>query len=299
MPNTDIRIQVTFPAHWKTRKLERLAGDAGVKCLIFLWCFAGVNKCDGILTGMSDLDIEDAAYWTGIPKQFVTALIECGFLEGEESNRSLHDWGDHNKWCAEFSIRSERNRKSIESRWNTSRIQDEYEMNTSCCTTSKVRKGKEGEGKAGKEGNGSVSQDSVKSQDLPVEYKNLVLELLPHLKAYPVQLAKQADSLDKLIRIDRKNIAGDVSEEAWKREVFAILRWARRDVQDNGKWQGWSKVFDSISRTRNDACRKFLNMRRGFHDAVEFKPEIPPPDPSAETQDEFFEKWQKESGHDG
>jgi len=174
MPNTDIRIQVTFPAHWKTRKLERLAGDAGVKCLIFLWCFTGVNKCDGILTGMSDLDIEDAAYWTGIPKQFVTALIECGFLEGEENDRLLHDWKDHNKWCAEFSIRSERNRKSIESRWNTSRIQDEYETNTSCSTTSKVRKGKEGKGKAGKVTGGSGGNSEIpEGEEMPADFRKV------------------------------------------------------------------------------------------------------------------------------
>jgi len=174
MPNTDIRIQVTFPAHWKTRKLERLAGDAGVKCLIFLWCFTGVNKCDGILTGMSDLDIEDAAYWTGIPKQFVTALLECGFLEGEENDRLLHDWKDHNKWCAEFSIRSERNRKSIESRWNTSRIQDEYEANTSCSTTSKVRKGKEGKGKAGEVIGGSGGNlKKQEEEEMPADFRKV------------------------------------------------------------------------------------------------------------------------------
>ena len=171
MPNTDIRVQVTFPGHWKTRKMERLAGDMGVKCLIYLWIFVAVNKPDGELAGMSDNDIEDAAYWTGPPGQFIKSLLECGFIDGEETTRAVHDWQEHNKWCAEFPIRSERNRKNIVKRWDDVEYQSNTKAkksNTGCSTTSKVRKGK---GRKG-EGNLAVAKwTDLMRENLDTTYK--------------------------------------------------------------------------------------------------------------------------------
>jgi len=112
MPNTDIRIQVTFPAHWKTRKLEYLLGEAGPKYLIYLWCYAGVSKPLGDFSGMTDEEIEASAFWPGESGKLIEGLIESGYLNGEKGERKLHDWKEHNGWAYGFPSRSERNRKN-------------------------------------------------------------------------------------------------------------------------------------------------------------------------------------------
>ena len=71
----------------------------------------------------------------------------------------------------------------------------------------------------------------------------------------------------------------------------------RSDNQPRKNGFCWSANFKSISRLRENACDKFLNAQGQFHNLIEFKPDPPPADPTAETQDEFFERWKKESGH--
>lgn len=90
---TDARISTGLPTHPKTKKLvRRLGGDAGWRLVcLFLW--AAAHRSDGILSNMSDEDIELAAEWHGQAGSFVTALVDVGFIKGAERSRTLTDWG--------------------------------------------------------------------------------------------------------------------------------------------------------------------------------------------------------------
>lgn len=93
---TDVRISTGLPGHPKTKKLlRRLGGDAGwnLVCL-FLW--AAAHRSDGDLSGMTDEDIELAVDWGAKDGAFVAALVDVGFLDGEQGARRIHDWHQHN-----------------------------------------------------------------------------------------------------------------------------------------------------------------------------------------------------------
>jgi hypothetical protein len=149
----------------------------------------------------------------------------------------------------------------------------------------KERKGKERRIWKGKERKGNTDSANPERNS---ECRALVLELFPHFKDYPADLARNVKALDALIRIDHAHIASHMTAEAWKREVFAVLRWARGDDQPRGSFPGWSKVFRSIPRLRQNACEKFLHMQSSFHAAVEF--ETPPPPVSDGEKNLFFKR---------
>jgi len=130
----------------------------------------------------------------------------------------------------------------------------------------KERKGKEIKIRKGKE------EDSL--SELNPEYKTLVLELFPHFKDYPADLERNIKALDSLIRIDHRHIGTHMTGEAWRREVFAVLRWARADTSSHGNFPGWSAVFKSIPRLRETACEKFQHMQAAYHQATEFPKEL-------------------------
>lgn len=119
--NKDFRLSVGFITHPKTVKLRRRIGDAGALALISLFGFTAQNKPDGNLTGMSDEDIAIAAGWDGEPAVFVSALLECRFLDDCDGHFSVHDWAMHNGWAANAQSRSEQSRSAAEQRWNKKR----------------------------------------------------------------------------------------------------------------------------------------------------------------------------------
>ena len=103
----DARISTKLPSHPKTKKLKRRLGAAGPLGCIYLFIWAAANKPDGNLSGMSDEDIELAVDWDGELGVFVAAMVEVGFLDGDDHNRSIHDWSEHNPWAAGSGDRSE------------------------------------------------------------------------------------------------------------------------------------------------------------------------------------------------
>ena len=109
--NTDYRIKIGFFRHHKTRKLERRLGEAGVMALLRLWEYAAEFRSDGELSGMNDEDIALAAGWRG-DSDFVSALIEIGWVDEEPDCLSLHDWLEHNPWVADAEERSDKGRLS-------------------------------------------------------------------------------------------------------------------------------------------------------------------------------------------
>ena len=104
---SDARISVGLPGHPKTKKLMRRLGAAGPLGCIYLFIWAASNRSDGNLSGMTDEDIELAVDWAGDDGVFVAAMVEVGFLDGEECGRSIHDWAEHNPWAAGTADRAE------------------------------------------------------------------------------------------------------------------------------------------------------------------------------------------------
>ena len=110
MSNSDARISVSLPTHPKTKKLKRRLGAEGVLSLVYLFLWASQNKPSGDLSGMSDEDIELAVDWDGDIGLFVSTLSEVGFIDGDEFEREIHDWAEHNPWASGAEMRADRAR---------------------------------------------------------------------------------------------------------------------------------------------------------------------------------------------
>lgn len=106
MSATDCRISTTLPHHPKTKRLIRRLGHAGAWHLIVLFVWTAANRPDGNLSGLNAEDIEIAVDWMGDPGAFVSALVEVGFLKGDELSYLIHDWAEHNPWAAGANERS-------------------------------------------------------------------------------------------------------------------------------------------------------------------------------------------------
>jgi hypothetical protein len=119
--NKDFRLSVGFIGHPKTVKLRRRIGADGVLSLIALYGFTAQNKPDGRLAGMSDEDVAIAAGWDGEPAIFISALMECRFLDDCDGQFAVHDWAMHNGWAANAQARSEQSRSAAEQRWERKR----------------------------------------------------------------------------------------------------------------------------------------------------------------------------------
>lgn len=119
--NKDFRLSVGFISHPKTVKLRRRIGSDGVLSLIALYGFTAQNKPDGRLADMSDEDVAIAAGWDGEPAVFISALMECRFLDDCDGHFAVHDWAMHNGWAANAQARSEQSRSAAEQRWERKR----------------------------------------------------------------------------------------------------------------------------------------------------------------------------------
>lgn len=119
MAKQDIRLDVGFFDHPKTRKLKRIIGDTGIIALLRLWAFAAIYRPDGDLSGYDWKEIADAAGWRGRTEKLIEALIEARFLESTPDRRvKLHDWSDHQPWVVHAADRSSRAKKAAEKRWS-------------------------------------------------------------------------------------------------------------------------------------------------------------------------------------
>lgn len=106
----DARLSTALPNHPKTKKLIRRLGDGGAWKFVCLILWAAANRSDGDLSGLTDEDLELAVDWTGEDGALVAALVEVGFVDGEQGSRHIHDWEDWNPWAAGAEARSEKSR---------------------------------------------------------------------------------------------------------------------------------------------------------------------------------------------
>ena len=109
----DIRISLSFKDNRKRKKLFKKLGAAGVLSLIDLWISVAENRPDGILKDYNEDDIEIDANWDGEPGEFVKALIDCRFLDVDESGFKMHNWRDRQSWVFGSGDRSDKARFSI------------------------------------------------------------------------------------------------------------------------------------------------------------------------------------------
>jgi hypothetical protein len=125
--SNDIRVVTSFKGHRKRRKLQMLLAKqpSATDFLLDLWIATSENHPNGVLSGMSDLDIALEAGWEGNPSEFVKALVEAGFLEknGDTTYR-LHDWEEHQPWVFHARERSDRARQAARVRWGNDKDAD-------------------------------------------------------------------------------------------------------------------------------------------------------------------------------
>lgn len=115
---TDIRIDLAFFHHRKTKRLIARLGLPGVWSLLNLWARAAQTKPKGEFAGMDEQDIALDAEWTGDPEEFCCALQDTGWLDrnGDGVYR-LHDWQVHQPWVYHAQERSQAARENAEKRW--------------------------------------------------------------------------------------------------------------------------------------------------------------------------------------
>jgi hypothetical protein len=84
--------------HPKTIALAHQLGvslPTAVGHLHYLWWWALDYAPDGELKRHSPSIIAHACQWRGKPERLLQALVEVGFLEGDESGARIHDWEEY------------------------------------------------------------------------------------------------------------------------------------------------------------------------------------------------------------
>lgn len=132
--NSDIRIEIGFTCHRKTRRLIKTLGPESIVALITLWEYAAVNEPDGRLRDHSPQDIARCADWPeSDAERFVQTLVEIGLLDHVKPPRGrpcgglrelkIHDWEEHQPYVVDAKKRSRAASEAARSRWDVSRKQ--------------------------------------------------------------------------------------------------------------------------------------------------------------------------------
>jgi len=132
--NTDIRLITSFKDHPKRIKLEMILGKEGTSYLIDFWLSTAVNRPDGILSNWDELDISIAAGWRKDPKEFIKALMDCGFLEKRKDTYYVHDWDAHQGWACGATARSAHASHAAKVRWSKKTGESKHEAKPEQCT---------------------------------------------------------------------------------------------------------------------------------------------------------------------
>jgi hypothetical protein len=84
--------------HPKLLRLCRVLGISqpqAVGHLHFLWWWAVDYGHDGNLSRFDALDIAVAGMWDGEPDAFLSALIQCGWIDQDDDELTVHDWDEY------------------------------------------------------------------------------------------------------------------------------------------------------------------------------------------------------------
>jgi len=114
------------PDHPKMRRLARRLGlphMAAVGCMEMLWHWTARYAQDGAVGRYCDDDIADALHWTNPAERLITALVESGFVDRDETHRLvLHGWSEHCEDAVHMSLARARLRFADGSAPNLSRL---------------------------------------------------------------------------------------------------------------------------------------------------------------------------------
>ena len=139
MAKSDMRLDVDFVDHPKTKKLIRKAGFESFYCLIKLFSTASKIYPKGCLKGCDASDIEDIAGWTGDEGVFINALMDekIGFIDIIDDEYHIHDWEEHQPWIYHSDVRSKIAKKNADARWSAKTLQPKCDshadsMQTAC-----------------------------------------------------------------------------------------------------------------------------------------------------------------------
>lgn len=117
----DFRIKTSWRRSRKRRRLKKRLGADGVLAIEDIWSFAAEMRWDGALTGLSNEDLAEEAGWDGDANELMSVLVECGLIDGNEGEYSIHDWPEHNPYVASHPDRSEQARAAVNVRWERQR----------------------------------------------------------------------------------------------------------------------------------------------------------------------------------
>lgn len=112
-----IELHQEMPRHPKTLALAqalKISRREAVGLLIDLWTW-GLNCADetGYLRGITNEGIAMALDWSGRQAaKLVNALVDCGWIDGENGNYSLHDWADYTSRLSDKRKDAERKREA-------------------------------------------------------------------------------------------------------------------------------------------------------------------------------------------
>jgi hypothetical protein len=137
--NTDIRISVSFKGHRKRKRLRALLGPDSTDYLLDLWLTVAMDRPEGVLSGLDNLDVSIMSGWPGDPDVFVSALLQTGFLDrSEDGVLSLHQWDQHNGYASHAGKRSESARLAASVKWDRIRAARERRSAGESCDSDAV-----------------------------------------------------------------------------------------------------------------------------------------------------------------
>jgi hypothetical protein len=116
----DLRINLEFTQHPKTKRLIRKLSFEGFYCLLELWSKAAKLYPKGNLKKCDAEDIADLSGWSGDPEEFVQALLDpkINFLDqNEDGTFEIHDWQTNQPWVYFSEERSAVAKAKAEKRW--------------------------------------------------------------------------------------------------------------------------------------------------------------------------------------
>lgn len=110
--NKDIRVDLGFFTHRKTRRLIARFGLESAWGLLRLWAFAAKSRPSGFLSGMDAFDIVAEMHLDGVkvdPEELLKFMSspECRWIDMAIEGIHLHNWRKHNPWVAGSEDRSD------------------------------------------------------------------------------------------------------------------------------------------------------------------------------------------------
>jgi hypothetical protein len=128
MARDDIRLDINFFEHPKTKRLIRVLGHKGFYALVRLWTSSAKLYPKGIFKDLDEVDIAELAGWDEDPTVFCKGLSDpkINFLEKVDGIYSLHGWEEHQPWIYYQNERSEIARQNARKRWAMQSADDRH-----------------------------------------------------------------------------------------------------------------------------------------------------------------------------